>query len=100
MHLDRPLHITTLAKQLANSDMCLDSFRIDLQGANKGLNRLVRLLIQEVIQADKVLPIDSTPVRLEHKAHLDRLPAAQKPAYGKGQHKQAQEHQFLHGISL
>ena len=96
MYLDGPLDIPSLAKQLTDSDVGLDRLRVDLKRANKGFDGLVRLLVQQVVEANKILLVDGTAVRLQHKTDLDCLTAPQKPAYRQSQHKQPKEHQFLH----
>ena len=80
MNLDRPLDIAALAEQFADRDMRFNGFGIDFERANKGFNRLIRLFIEEVIQANKVLTVQGAAMRFEHEADFDRLTPTKKPA--------------------
>src|SRR5690554_7783298 len=71
VYLDRPLHITPLAEQLADGDMGLDRFRVDFKGPDEGLDSLVRLLVEQVIESDEILLVDGAAVGCQHDADPD-----------------------------
>src|SRR5690606_19661821 len=96
MYLDRPLHITPLAEQLADGDMGLDRFRVDLKGPDEGLDSLVRMLVEQVVESDEILLVDGAAVGCQHDADPDCLAAPKEPADSQRRHEQAEEQQFLH----
>jgi hypothetical protein len=51
MDANRPVGLATTAKQIAEGEVKFDGFRIELDHVNEGIDRLVRLLVEQKIQA-------------------------------------------------
>src|SRR5690606_15961498 len=54
VNADRTLGLATAAKQVTQRKMQFDRFRIQLDDFDEGIDRLVRLLVQQEIQSPEV----------------------------------------------
>ncbi len=59
MHLYRAIKLTTLAKQAPKDHKGVKAFATAFQSANKTFDRLIGLVIEEIVQADKIFTIDT-----------------------------------------
>ena len=88
MHADCALDLAAAAKQRAQREMQLDGLRLDLDDLDERLDRLVRLLVEQEIQAfeirprqrarfrDQVLDVDarSEPAEREEERQCEQPP--------------------------
>ena len=90
MNSDRTIQLATAAEQIAQREMQLDRLGVDLHGQQERINRLVRLLVEQKIQAGKVrtgktarsahnMP-DINP-RSEPAKHKEKRQAQQPPEF-------------------
>ena len=76
VHADRPFGFTTATEQVAERKMQLDGLRIDLGNLEKGIDGLVRLFVEQEIQALKIGARQGA--RLMH--HLAHIHPCRRPA--------------------
>ena len=93
---DGALDLATAPKQIAERQMSLDSITVHLEHLDEGIDRLVRLFIQQMVETAEV-----------HRARLPdtlafflaRTPAGCQPT-GSSRYGQQQEEEFLHRINV
>ena len=57
MHADRPFEFTPATKQTAECEMCFQGLIIDFDHAHEDFQRLIRLLVEQEVQAFDVVSI-------------------------------------------
>src|SRR5690625_5159102 len=87
---DGPINLAAPAKQTAQRHIGFNSVRIELNQIEKNLDRLVRLLVEKVIQAAEV-------VSRHMAAPAPLMAAGQKPSAARSQNQQkCQNNRFSH----
>ena len=81
MHPHGAVVLATAAKQIAQGKVQLGRVRVVLHGLNKGINGLVLLLVEQVVQPFEV----GLGGALAFQAHLAPIHARGQPAQHKGQ---------------
>jgi hypothetical protein len=95
MDTDCSLDLTPAAKQIAQRKMGFDRVAVDLKHLDEGIDRLVRLLIQQMIESAKIDRADLAHALL---LLLARAASRGQPTGGRRQGQQHKE-QFLHPLN-
>ena len=95
MDTDRSLHLTPTAEQIAQRKMGFDRVAVDLQHLDKGIDRLVWLLVQQMIESAK---IDRAGLAHALLLLLARAASRRQPTGGR-RHGQQQKEKFLHPVN-
>ncbi len=90
--LDGTINLPTLAKQVAEGEVCFDGFTVHLKQLDKEIHRLVRFIGQQIVEARHILAGKLVTLFL---GVLANTPAAHVPAITGGDGQQ-QEKQFKH----
>ena len=95
MNTDRTLDLATAPKQVPQREMGFDRITVDLEHLDEGVDRLVGLFVQEVVEPTK---IDRTGFSDTGLLWFALTAARSQPARGRRKGKQQKE-EFLHPIN-